>query len=59
MSWYRNLKSWQQGLIGVVTFLVGFYLVLWLLSPYVQDLDDARCGIHVLLGQDCTYLFKP
>jgi hypothetical protein len=59
MNWYRNLKPWQQGLIGVATFLVGTYLVTWVFGPYSEYLDNVRCGIDNLFGRDCTYRFTP
>jgi hypothetical protein len=49
----------MKNFLKVVAFLVLFYVGLWSLSPYFLYLDDVRCGIHVILGQDCTRLFKP
>jgi hypothetical protein len=50
------MKNFLQIIIG---FLVAFYVGLWLLSPYFLYLDDVRCGMHIIVGQDCTPRFKP
>jgi hypothetical protein len=59
MNWYRNLKPWQQGLIGVVGFLPTAWLLGWLLGTEFLEMDEMRCGVESLFGIDCTPRFKP
>jgi hypothetical protein len=59
MNWYKRLKPWQQGLIGVASFLPAAWLIGWLLGPEFLEFDEARCGVEALFGIDCTPRFKP
>lgn len=59
MKWYKNLKSWQQGLIGVASTLPAAWLLGWLLGTEFIAMDEVRCGVEALLGIDCAPRFKP
>ncbi len=56
----RKSSIWLQIQIAVLMIFgtILLYLIMGLLSPHFQEIDQMKCGVDILLGITCNFRFN-